>query len=167
VWPIPGGIGALDSCYAVEGNCYNGPPIAATGTIMSYCIFVNGGSISFSLGFGALPGDTIRAAYNSAPCVIGIQSISTEIPRNYTLEQNYPNPFNPVTNIQFSIPKHSEVRLFVYDITGRLAAELVNMILEPGIYKYDWNAAGYPSGVYFYRIEAGKFIYSRKMILIK
>lgn len=168
VWPLPqGGIGALDSCYAVEGNCYNGPPIAATGTVMSYCIFVQGGSIDFNLGFGPRPGDTIRAAFNNAPCIIGLQNISNEVPASFELFQNYPNPFNPVTNIRFSIPKASNIKLTVYDVNGRLIETLINSKHRAGIYNFDWNASGYSSGVYFYKLESEGFRKSQKMILIK
>jgi hypothetical protein len=167
VWPIPGGTGALDSCYQVEGNCYAGPPIARAGTIMSYCIFVQGGSISFTSGFGSLPGDTIRTAYSLAPCIIGIKNISTEISRNFKLEQNYPNPFNPVTNIKFHLPVQSEVTLFVYDITGKHIQTLINQKLNTGIYSYDWNASGYSSGIYFYTLTTPEFTQTNKMILIK
>ncbi len=172
VWPIPGGIGALDSCYAVEGVCYMGPPIPRVGTIMSYCVFIAGGSISFTLGFGPRPGDTIRAAYNTAPCVIGLEPISSEIPSEFKLMQNFPNPFNPVTNIRFQIPKSTFVKLTVFDVNGKEIETLINQILNAGTYNYDWDANIYSSGVYFYRIEtdpetSSGFTESKKMVLIK
>ena len=98
---------------------------------------------------------------------IGIISISNEIPSEYALSQNYPNPFNPVTNIEFSIPNAGFVRLAVYDMQGREIAILAENNLKAGIYKADWNASNFSSGVYFYRLEAESKTYTRKMILIK
>lgn len=98
---------------------------------------------------------------------IGIHSISSEIPESYTLSQNYPNPFNPVTNIEFSIPEAAFIRLTIYDITGRKVAEPVNQKLLPGSYNVDFNAEGFNSGVYFYRLTAGNYSLTKKMILVK
>ncbi len=99
--------------------------------------------------------------------IIGIQNISTEIPGSYSLSQNFPNPFNPVTNINFDIIAKGNVKLFIYDILGRKISTLVNEVLQPGSYKIDWDAANFPSGVYFYKLEAGSFSETKKMILIK
>ena len=92
---------------------------------------------------------------------------SSEIPKGFTLYQNYPNPFNPTTNIRFEVPRTSLVKLIVYDILGREVATLVNEKLGAGSYEVDWSGSGYPSGVYFYRLETEEFIGVKKMILIK
>ncbi len=97
----------------------------------------------------------------------GIRQISSEVPNTYSLNQNYPNPFNPTTNIHFAITKSSFVKLVVYDVLGKEAATLVNEKLESGSYNADWDASNYPSGVYFYKLEAGSFVDTKKMILIK
>lgn len=99
--------------------------------------------------------------------VIGIHNISTEIPTKFELKQNYPNPFNPVTNIEFSIAKTRDVSLVIYNSLGQLVSTLVNQELKPGTYKYDFNASGLPSGSYYYRLTAGDFIKTNKMILVK
>lgn len=102
--------------------------------------------------------------------VIGIQQISTEVPGEFSLQQNYPNPFNPVTKIQFTVPstgKNNFVRISVFDITGREVTTLVDENLKAGVYETDWNASGYSSGAYFYRMTAGDFTSVRKMMLIK
>ena len=99
--------------------------------------------------------------------VIGINQISNEVPNEYLLEQNYPNPFNPSTNIKFSIPKLSKVRLAVYDLLGREVESLVNSQLTPGIYEVNWNAAKFSSGIYMYRLETNDFSMVKKMSLIK
>jgi hypothetical protein len=85
----------------------------------------------------------------------------------YQLKQNYPNPFNPTTNIEFSIPKSSDVKLVIYNQLGQAVATLVDKTLSPGSYSVDWNAEGLPSGVYFYRITAGDFTQTRKLLLTK
>ena len=98
---------------------------------------------------------------------IGIQNISTETPVKYALKQNYPNPFNPITNIEFDIAKTSGVNLVIYNSLGQLVATLVDQELKPGSYKYDFNASGLPSGSYYYRLTAGDFVQTNKMILVK
>jgi hypothetical protein len=97
----------------------------------------------------------------------GINVISTKIPTDYTLSQNYPNPFNPITNIKFDIPKASFVKLIVYDLLGRELRTLVNEQLKAGTYKADWDASEFPSGVYFYKLSAGDFTETKKMVLVK
>jgi hypothetical protein len=99
--------------------------------------------------------------------IIGIQNISSEVPSDYILFQNYPNPFNPATSIKFSIPKSSNVKLVVYDITGKELELLVNEQLKAGTYQTNWNALNYPSGVYFYRLTAGEYSETKRMVLVK
>jgi len=99
--------------------------------------------------------------------LIGIQPISTEIPKQFSLSQNYPNPFNPVTNINFEVKEKGLVKLTVFNSIGQKIETLVNQQLSPGSYKADWDAANYPSGVYYYKIIAGDYAETRKMILIK
>lgn len=99
--------------------------------------------------------------------VFGIQQIGSEIPSAFFLEQNYPNPFNPVTNFGVRIARNVNVNLSVYDALGRLIETIINQNLPPGNYKADWNAVKYTSGVYFYKLNAGDFSQTRKMILLK
>ena len=98
---------------------------------------------------------------------IGISTIQGILPDDFALFQNYPNPFNPKTTIEFDIPRAELTRLIIYDALGREVATLVNEKLSTGSYEVDWNGSGYPSGVYFYRVEAEEFIETRKMLLIK
>ena len=99
--------------------------------------------------------------------VIGISQNGTNIPDNYKLEQNYPNPFNPSTNIKFSIPKSSDAKLSVFDITGKQVSVLVNKYLNAGEYAVDFNALDLSSGIYFYTLSSGNYTETKKMILIK
>lgn len=89
------------------------------------------------------------------------------IPKVFSLSQNYPNPFNPTTTIKFDIPKEVKVTLKMYDMLGAEVATLVDEVMKPGYYKYEWNASQFASGVYFYRISAGNFISSKKLILLR
>lgn len=90
-----------------------------------------------------------------------------QIPTEYKLHNAYPNPFNPFTSIICDIKAKVDVRLVVYNILGREIVVLINQEMNPGSYKIDWDASNYPSGVYFYKLEAGDFVDSKKMILIK
>ncbi|MCX6157288.1 MAG: T9SS type A sorting domain-containing protein [Ignavibacteriae bacterium] len=98
---------------------------------------------------------------------IGIKYINTEVPSSFSLSQNYPNPFNPMTNIKFAVPKSSEVKIVVYDISGKELEVIVNEKLQAGTYQADWNGSNYSSGVYFYKIMAGDFVETRKMMMVK
>ena len=95
--------------------------------------------------------------------------ISVEIikPLEYVLEQNYPNPFNPSTKIRFQISDIGFVSLKVYDIIGKEIATLVNEVISPGGYEYEFDATNFTSGMYFYKMRAGSFIETKKMILLK
>ncbi len=95
------------------------------------------------------------------------QENNVNIPKNYSLSQNYPNPFNPSTTINFQLPVDSKVTLKVYDITGRVAAVLVDGFRPAGSNSVEFNAIGFASGVYFYKIEAGSFNETKKLILTK
>jgi len=94
-------------------------------------------------------------------------SIDNGIPANFELSQNYPNPFNPTTNIQFSLPKNSNVKLVVFDILGRVVTQLVDKDLTAGNYKINFNASNLASGTYFYSLHAGDFVSVKKLMLVK
>jgi len=93
---------------------------------------------------------------------IDINSIS-----EFTLNQNYPNPFNPSTKISFTIPQTANVKLSIYNAIGEKIAELMNEVKSAGTYDVDFNASELSSGIYLYRLEAGQFIQTRKMSLMK
>lgn len=96
-----------------------------------------------------------------------IEQITNEIPAEYKLYQNYPNPFNPETALKFQIAKHSFVKLSVYNILGREIETLISKELEPGVYKVIWNASGFASGIYFYKLISENFSETKKLILTK
>ena len=100
-------------------------------------------------------------------CLVGVEGTFERVPIKYWLSQNYPNPFNPSTLINYEIPKQSMVTLEVFDYLGRKVATLVNSYQKPGSYRFDFNGENFSSGVYFYKLAAGDFVESKKMILIK
>ncbi len=91
----------------------------------------------------------------------------TNLPESYILHQNYPNPFNPSTRIDFSVPRNGHVKLEVFDALGTLVATLINDQLEAGHHSRNFNAAGFSSGAYFYRLTADGKSFHKKMLLIK
>ncbi|MDW8465776.1 MAG: T9SS type A sorting domain-containing protein [Chloroherpetonaceae bacterium] len=96
-----------------------------------------------------------------------IIEVEAGLPQTFELSQNYPNPFNPATVISYQLPVASEVTLQVYDILGRAVATLVKAKQEAGRYQVQFNAGNLTSGLYFYRLQAGNFVQTRKMILMR
>jgi len=89
------------------------------------------------------------------------------LPTHFTLAQNYPNPFNPTTTISFDIPYRTRAILVVYNLLGQHIATLVDEEREAGRYRVEWNAGSIASGVYLYRLEAGSFVQTMKLVLLK
>ena len=109
--------------------------------------------------------------YSASGFVTGdlISSVVTNngVPKDFSLSQNYPNPFNPTTNVEFQVSSLEFVTLKVLDVLGREVATLVNEERQPGTYTVRWDASGYPSGVYFCRMQAGSVVETKKMVLTK
>ena len=111
------------------------------------------------------PVKNIPVTLNVGP--VGIQSSELGIPEQFDLKQNYPNPFNPVTQLEFGIPDLGFVSLKVYDVLGKEVMTLVNEIKPAGYYKVSFDGSNLGSGMYFYKIEAGSFTQTKRMLLIK
>jgi hypothetical protein len=90
-----------------------------------------------------------------------------DLPMQYALEQNYPNPFNPTTSIKYALPQASYVKLTIYDILGRAVNVLVNGMQPPGYKSVSFNGSQLPSGVYLYRLQAGTYSATKKLLLMK
>jgi hypothetical protein len=114
-----------------------------TGTLRSWCILI---TYDYLLGTPGLP--------NSKP-------------DKFALMQNYPNPFNPSTRVTYAIPLWEKVKMTVYDVLGRVVRVPVNEYKQAGTYTVEFNASDLPSGVYMYKLEAGNFVDTKKMVLIK
>lgn len=125
------------------------------------------GYISMSISIDNLFGEDslgVKTIYD----VFDITSVpSQEIPSRFQLSQNYPNPFNPTTRIKFALPKESNVTLNIYNLLGQEVETLISKVMSVGYHTVDFNATNLPSGMYVYRIEAGNFVQSKKMLLMK
>jgi hypothetical protein len=99
--------------------------------------------------------------------VNGITQRIEGLPSSFTLSQNFPNPFNPSTTIQYALPKSSEVTLIVYNILGQHVATLVNETQGAGYHEAKFDGTALASGVYFYRIQAGSFVQTKKLLLLR
>jgi hypothetical protein len=100
--------------------------------------------------------------------VPAVENIMNEnIPIEYHLIQNFPNPFNPSTTFKYQIPELSFVTLKIYDVLGNEIEKLVNEVKPAGSYDIEFEATQLPSGIYFYRLQAGDYIETKKMVLMK
>lgn len=99
----------------------------------------------------------------------GIQNITSDIPERYSLSQNYPNPFNPETKIKFDVPSgvNSNVKLSIFNVAGQEVEVLVNETLAPGTYQYTFSGSNLASGMYFYKLQTGDFVETKRMVLVK
>ena len=117
----------------------------------------------FTAGFGPrAPAGAVSTGIEVAPV-----EADTGVPRQFRLDQNYPNPFNPETTIAFELAQTGHVTLAVYNALGRRVAMLMDDARPAGRYEATWDAAGLPSGIYFYQIRTGDFQAVRKMVLLK
>jgi hypothetical protein len=105
--------------------------------------------------------------YDSLSLVVGITGSPLNVPFVYSLNQNYPNPFNPVTVISYQLPVSSEVELSIYNLLGQKVATLVSGKQTLGTYNVNWDAGGFASGVYLYRLQAGDYVQTKKLILLR
>jgi hypothetical protein len=96
-----------------------------------------------------------------------LKNIKSDALSTYSLNQNYPNPFNPSTEIKYALPVNGLVKIAIYDLLGREVQVIVNEYKDAGYYEIRFDGTNFASGIYFYRIEAGNFIQSKKMLLIK
>lgn len=109
----------------------------------------------------------IRAEYPAMGDIVASIDPLENLPTVYELGQNYPNPFNPKTVISFALPNAGPVKLVVYNVLGQEVATLVDQHMEAGNHTADWEAGEFSSGVYFYRLNAEKYIQTLKMMLLK
>jgi hypothetical protein len=116
---------------------------------------------------GILLGCIIDGTVYGDTTVVSVEDETPNLPTEFSLSQNYPNPFNPSTKIKYQIPDLSFVTIEVFDVLGNEIAILVNEELSAGEYEVEFNASSRPNGVYFYRLQAGSFIETKKMVLLK
>ena len=113
--------------------------------------------------------DSLFVLYNLGGGTVGVDDpeIQEEIPTSFSLAQNFPNPFNPTTTIEFSLPKSEDVTLKIYNLLGEEVKTLINEYKETGNHTVQFNANNLASGIYLYRLQAGSFVETKKMILLK
>jgi len=146
---------AVDSVVADTSLQLN--PLAANGQYYWRASATNSiGASDYSAMVGFTTGDLVS----------GIESTGA-MPSEFSLEQNYPNPFNPTTSFEFQVSSFEFVSLKVLDVLGREVATLVQGNRQPARYRVRWSASGLPSGVYFYRLSAGSFVDTKKMVVAK
>jgi hypothetical protein len=165
-------------------------PLAVSGTNIFRSVYYNGVYLSTDNGTSWTPVNTglANGAYILKLAVSGTYLFGNEgglvykrplsemitdiedieqLPTEFSLAQNYPNPFNPSTKLSYNIAQSGLVTLKIFDLLGNEIATLVNEIKPVGTYELNWNATNHPSGVYFYKLQAGSFVQTRKMILLK
>ena len=151
------------SPFSIYSNYGSAIPLNVTYTIQTGALN-RSYSVVYYNGF-EITSDTLTVINPSTTDIEG--SSEKYYPQEYTLSQNYPNPFNPETNISFRIPSQSYVTLKVFDPLGREIATLVSEELPKGDYTRQWNGMNVSSGIYFYRLQAGSFIETKKVILLR
>lgn len=105
--------------------------------------------------------------YRSKQPTTAVERFGFELPESFSLGQNYPNPFNPSTTIEFSLPRSSYTTLKIFNLLGEEVAILVSQEILAGTHKVAWDATNIPSGIYFYRLQAGKFTETKKLIMLR
>jgi len=149
-----------DNSYIFEASAYDNNVV--TDTINSFLFALNTtNSRVAAIKFIGLKADTT----NTPEVAIGPDFANR--PVEFELKQNYPNPFNPTTNIEFTLPKDTDVKIVVYDIMGRQVATLAKGYYKAGYYRITFDAGRLPSGVYFYKMVAGEFTKVKKLMLLK
>ncbi len=147
-----------------------GTKFIGTGTVgnsqQGYSVAISSNSGTFIEG-GQADNGSVGAAWVFVNPSIGVTTISTEIPGNFSLSQNYPNPFNPSTNIRYDLPKNGFVKLVVFDMLSREVEILVNENQTAGTYEATFNSSKHSSGVYFYKLTTDNFTETKKMLMIK
>lgn len=111
--------------------------------------------------------DSVLVTGRNKEAVTGVNGASANLPDKFSLSQNFPNPFNPTTTIDFALPAGRNVSISVFNILGQRVSTLVNGFLPAGDHSVVWNASGFASGVYIYRIHAGQFSMTKRMLLLK
>jgi len=113
------------------------------------------------------PGLAANGETSAAEPLGQIEVVTEPVLREYRLQQNYPNPINPSTTIRYALPSLSHVTLTVFNTLGQIVRELVNGDMNAGYHEVKFDATGLPSGLYFYRIQAGTFVETRKLLLVR
>jgi hypothetical protein len=143
---------------------YNGPENSHD---EAKALAVDGSGNVYVTGYNGGPDQSIYTTIKYVQTPVSVEEKKPNRPSAFWLTQNYPNPFNPSTKIRYAIAKPGHVTLKVFNLTGQEVATLVNETKPAGEYQIEWNANSMPSGVYLYRLEAGEFVNTKKLLLLK
>ncbi|MBS1494854.1 MAG: serine hydrolase [Bacteroidetes bacterium] len=149
-------------CWGHAGNSFGHSSVVMCYPQDTVCMSL---MMNIDINTGAVANSFMNTVLSNRP--LAVQSISSEVPEKFELHQNYPNPFNPETNIKFDIASQGEVKLVVYNSLGKEVQNIFTGKLAAGSYSYKWNASGFPSGVYFYKLVTGNNSFIKKMMLVK
>jgi len=140
-------------------------PLDSTGTFSSEIADLISGQIYYVRAYAI---NCTGIGYGSVLSFMTLETaVNNSIPTEYALLQNYPNPFNPRTAISYQLSEDSDVYLSIFDINGRKVATLINESMQVGYHSVNWDASHVSSGIYFYRLQAGDFIDTKKMVFMK
>jgi hypothetical protein len=165
---LSGGAQAKNIFWQVAGQVTLESGAAMQGIILckTQIVMITGASLNPGIAL-AQTQVTLQANAIASPGNLTAVNDNSTIPHTFALEQNYPNPFNPSTVINFSLAKSGKVTLSLYDLLGRQVSELVNDTREAGIYEVKFDGSNLVSGVYFYRLQAGDFVQSKTLMILK
>jgi hypothetical protein len=167
----PNGAGGTNLFAVTDGGVFlstnNGTSWTQVNTGLPPYISISALAVSGTNLFAVTEGGGVWRRPLSEMTSVPAEGGSNDLPQHFSLSQNYPNPFNPSTTISFSLPSRSFVSLKIFDALGREIANIVSEELSSGNYSRQWNATGLPSGVYFYRMQAGSYTETKKIILLK
>ena len=169
-WPGEGNISADPLFRAPDNGDFHLMAIACGDPFDSPCIDRGAPTLIDTLldcdwGLGTERSD--MGAYGGGEGFVGIDEPIENLPSKVSLSQNYPNPFNTSTLIKYELPKQSQVTIDIYDVLGHRISTLEDAVEPAGYHELIWKAEGLSSGVYFYRLQTGEYIETRKMMLIK
>jgi hypothetical protein len=173
IFPRPFTKGALTPAYSASGSPFY---TTGSGNGSGYFAITAGNVLVDQMRFQMLNANQSQTLleffvpvkfYYGNVALTEVEASSSGLPEEYTLYQNYPNPFNPSTKIDYQVPSRGYIEIIVYNLLGKKVATLVNQVEEPGNKSVYFNAGNLPSGVYFYRIQAGSFVETKKMMLVK
>jgi hypothetical protein len=174
---VDSGLATVPYCFTVSGtNLFAaGYGIFLSTNSGTTWIEVDSGLANRNILSLAVSGDRLYAGTNGSgvwrrplsEMITAVRDKGNDSPSKFTLSQNYPNPCNPTTAISFSLPSRSMVSLKVFDILGREVSTIVSEELQAGSYTRQWNASAFASGVYFYRLQAGTYSETKRLLLLK
>ena len=163
-----------DTTFSTNGTYTGNSITAGPGVIIESAgdVIFHSNTLAIKPEFSIVSGGRLQILTGSVP--VGISEKDILIPENYNMSQNYPNPFNPVTTIKYRLPEVSNVELSIFNALGQKLATLVSTLQEPGEYNLLWDASGFSSGIYYYRINVTaingdhlRFSETRKLVLLK